>query len=408
MEANKRILGGLLITVAIASFSCMTGNKKNTQSGDILNNCPVVAQYVQVGDDKVMVCDQKLFADTIRLPLSFFTEEMQIIKLDNRDEALVGQTAITASENYLLAHSGYPPKPFKLFDKTGKFLTEIGSIGQGPGEYQSVYDAQLDEANDRIYLMPWQSQKLLVYDLKGKSLDPIPLCLRCPKAKFRVDTQAGTVAVVLLPFKGIPAVAWTQDLKGNRLNYIEPGYLEAPMDFSNEVTSGKNIPGVFDVNILCIAPTRVDSLYRYDTEKGRLQPTFTLKFPDADNIPWHNYSEWPDFFTGNTSAPPVEIEPGMLVGGETIHYIVDKQTCKGAYFKLFNDFFGNQEIGWPSGAFSNGYYINNIEPGNLLSNIETLLQEKDLTESMRKKLTDLQATIDENDNNYVFIARLKK
>ena len=50
-----------------------------------------------------------------------------------------------------------------------------------------VYDAKLDEANNRIYILPWNASQLLVYDLQGKVLDPIPLCLRCPKAKFSVD-----------------------------------------------------------------------------------------------------------------------------------------------------------------------------------------------------------------------------
>ena len=138
---------------------------------------------------------------------------------------------------------------------------------------------------DSIYILPWNASQLLVYDLQGNVLDPIPLCLRCPKAKFNVDLTGGKVSIVLLPFKGSAAVAWTQDLKGNRLGYMEPGHLEAPQDFSNEVISGFNIPGTFDVNILCIMPTRVDSLYRYDGDNSRLIPTFTLNFANTDKIP---------------------------------------------------------------------------------------------------------------------------
>lgn len=57
---------------------------------------------------------------------------------------------------------------------------------------------------------------------------------------------------------------------------------------------------------------------------------------------------------------------------------------------------------------SNGYYIRNIEPGNLMTDIENALKNQDITSEMRKKLTDLQNTIDDNDNNYVMIAKLKK
>ena len=184
--------------------------------------------------------------------------------------------------------------------------------------------------------------------------------------------------------------------------------MEAPQDFSNEVTAGFNIPGVFDVNILCIMPTRVDSLYRYASDKNRLIPTFTLNFANTDKIPWHGYEEYPHHFVGNFSEPPVEVSPGSWTNGQTFHYIVDKETGKGSFFTLYNDYFGNLEIGYPSSAFFNGYYTRNIEPGNLMTDIENALKNQDITAEMRKKLTDLQASIDENDNNYVMIAQLKR
>lgn len=406
MNKTMTFLGSLLI--ATIATSCGTGSKDLAENtNDPLANSPIVGQYVQVGTDKVMACDQKLLADTVRIPLSFFTEEMELVKLDNRDEALVGQTGVTVSDNYILVY-GSRQNPFKLFDRKGKFLTNIGAIGQGPGEYQMVYDAKLDEANNRIYILPWNASQLLVYDLQGNVLDPIPLCLRCPKAKFNVDLSGGKVSVVLLPFKGYPAVAWTQDLEGKRIDFIEPGHLEAPQDFSNEVTAGFNIPGVFDVNILCIMPTRVDSLYRYASDKNRLIPTFTLNFANTDKIPWHGYGEYPHHFVGNFSEPPVEVSPGSWTNGQTFHYIVDKETGKGSFFTLYNDYFGNLEIGYPSSAFFNGYYIRNIEPGNLMTDIENALKNQDITAEMRKKLTDLQASIDENDNNYVMIAQLMR
>ena len=406
MNKTMTFLGSLLI--ATIATSCGTGSKDLAENtNDPLANSPIVGQYVQVGTDKVMACDQKLLADTVRIPLSFFTEEMELVKLDNRDEALVGQTGVTVSDNYILVY-GSRQNPFKLFDRKGKFLTNIGAIGQGPGEYQMVYDAKLDEANNRIYILPWNASQLLVYDLQGNVLDPIPLCLRCPKAKFNVDLSEGKVSIVLLPFKGYPAVAWTQDLEGKRIDFIEPGHLEAPQDFSNEVTAGFNIPGVFDVNILCIMPTRVDSLYRYASDKNRLIPTFTLNFANTDKIPWHGYGEYPHHFVGNFSEPPVEVSPGSWTNGQTFHYIVDKETGKGSFFTLYNDYFGNLEIGYPSSAFFNGYYTRNIEPGNLMTDIENALKNQDITAEMRKKLTDLQASIDENDNNYVMIAQLKR
>lgn len=409
MNKTTRLLGSLLI-ITIAT-SCGTGGKnQSAQTDDPLANSPVVGQYVQVGTDKVMSCDQKLLADTVRIPLSFFTEELEIVKLDNREEALVGQTGVTISDNYILAHSGYPPTAFKLFDRKGNFIAEVGKIGQGPGEYGSVYDAQVDELNQRIYLMPWQSDKLLVFDMQGKALEPIPLGTRCPKAKFRVNPAKRTLTVAVLPWSQTPAIVWTQDMEGKHLKEVAPGHLVVPNNFNSEVFSNFNQPEVFDLSLYCMMPPRVDSLYQYDAETNRLHPVFTFRHTATDPVPWHGYIEWPNHFAGNFSGPSVvrQVETGTVATpGETFHYLVDKKTGKGSYFKLYNDYFGNLEIGYPSYAFSNGYYTRNIEPGNLLTDIENALKNQDITAEMRKKLTDLQTSIDENDNNYVMIAKLK-
>ena len=42
-----------------------------------------------------------------------------------------------------------------------------------------------------------------------------------------------------------------------------------------------------------------------------------------------------------------------------------------------------------------------------MTDIENAFKNQDIIDEMRKKLADLQASIDENDNNYVMIAKLK-
>lgn len=105
----------------------------------------VVAEKVKVGDSEVISCDLTKLKDTVDLPLSLFAEELQLVKLDNRDEALVGGGATFVSERYILVRNNRN-NPFKLFDKSGKFITAIGAFGQGPNEYQNVYDEWLGRA----------------------------------------------------------------------------------------------------------------------------------------------------------------------------------------------------------------------------------------------------------------------
>ena len=93
--------------------------------------------------------------------------------------------------------------PCKLFDKNGTFLRQIGGLGQGPGEYTNIYDAQIDEVNNRIYMLPWTSNQLLVFDLDGNILPPIPLPARVPKGVFLVDTKKNLLTMGILPFQDL-------------------------------------------------------------------------------------------------------------------------------------------------------------------------------------------------------------
>lgn len=397
-------LRNVIIGLLCLSLSSSCQNSKNSSSGEGLENSPVIGTFVQVGNDQVLSCDRKLLTDSVHLPLSFLAEEVEIIHLDNRDEGLVSDSRLLVSDNYILVWNK-KQNPFKLFDRKGKFITTIGAYGQGPNEYLNVYDAQLDEKNNRIYILPWQSARILVYDLKGNTLPPIPLCLMVPKGTFRINTENATVAVVLLPFKGIPAVAWVQDLQGNRISFIEPGHLETPQDYSNEVITCNNINGVFDVNILCIMPTRVDSLYHYDIQNNRLRPCFTLNF-NEDPIPWHGYIELPNHYIGDASFP-VQEAAKTFVASPPSYYIVDKQTGKGAFFRLYYDFLGDIEIEWLIYSFCNGYFYKNMEPIILKSMVEEALKSDKLTTEKRQELTALANSLHENDNNVILLAKLK-
>jgi hypothetical protein len=294
--------------------------------------------------------------------------------------------------------------PFKLFDrKTGKFLANIGAFGQGPNEYQNVYDQQLDEKNDRIYLMPWQAKKILVYDLKGNACDPVPLCFEAPKGKFHVDTKAGTVTVSILPFTGARAVVWQQTMDGKLLKSVAPGHIALRSDFSNEVTNcvfGQN----YDFYVFSFTP-RADTLYRYDISGNSLIPLFTLDFKGRPmNI--HGYSELPGYFMGDLSEPK-QLNENLTTTQNNRSYIVDKKTLKGAFFVLKNDFLGWTEIEWPTYTFNGDYFVKNMDPGNLQELLtKTLETGKKLSPAMRAKLTKLRDSITANDNNYILYARL--
>lgn len=63
------------------------------------------------------------------------------------------------------------------------------------------------------------------------------------------------------------------------------------------------------------------------------------------------------------------------------------------------------EISW--GNFSDGYYTENLGPAVLKAKLENLNKKEGLSGETRKRMDDLLNTIQENDNNYIVIGKMK-
>jgi hypothetical protein len=327
-----------------------------------------------------------------------------MVKLDNRDEALVGNSFTTVTDKHILVRNNRQ-NPYKLFNIKGEFLTTIGTYGQGSNEYLNVYDDWLDGETGQIFILPWQSNQLLRFDLQGNPLETVPLKYSAPKGRFFVNSKESTVSVFLLPFHNIPVVAWTQDFNGNMIDSIPAGHLAVPPEFGNEIYSNRNTDE-FDCSLFTFFEQRPDSLYHYNITENRLDPKFTLDFKDK---PWkiHSYEELPRYFIGNVTVEK-KLSEYTIVTKYPAKFIVDKETLKGGFYKLYNDFLGDIPMEeWPS--FHHGYYVWNTDPGDLADLLEKYLQENGTLEKKeREKLEDLLDAIDVNDNNYLFYGKLRQ
>jgi hypothetical protein len=371
-----------------------------------LEDAPIVATRTMPDGEAFISMDPTLLKDTVIFPLSYFTEELQIIKLDDRDEALVNPFQVYVSENYFLTKATNNT-PCKLFDKQGKYITDIGSIGQGPGEYIYVYAGQINESDGRIYLMTYTTEALLVYDLEGNVFPPVPLTYKTGYSLFQV--RDNEVLVMGKPHPDNPTFIWMQDMKGNIL-YDIPSSLDFSADYFATVISSQNGETI-DFSHWSWEP-RTDSLYHIDLVKKKLIPRFTADFK-GEALKSHRYAEWGGYFLGNTSTvvtvSGTDASGNMInqkVGDEPAHYMVDKETLKGAYFVLVNDFFGEERFDDPL-VLQNGYYISCVDPGDLEERIEEALKSDRLSDKMRQKLTEVQANITPDDNNYILYAKLK-
>ena len=105
------------------------------------------------------------------LLLTDLGEKLTYVPLETLDESLVkleSKSDLIVTDEYIFV--GELGRPLLCFDRsTGKFLRNIGSVGQGPGEYSGSTDAQVDAEAKRIYFAIKGSQ-YQCYDYKGNFL----------------------------------------------------------------------------------------------------------------------------------------------------------------------------------------------------------------------------------------------
>ena len=384
--------------MTIALVACSGGKTK----GGSWEDMPVVAQKEMVNGHEMTVCKFELLEDTLDLPLSYFVEDLQMVKLDNRDEALVGQGRASVSDHYLLVAQS-SNVPYKLFRRDGSFVGSVGSIGQGPGEYTFIYDVQIDEKSGSIYMLPWNATSILVYDLQGKFKKAIPLSkkyakLRVPKGRIKVDSENNRIGVVLLPFEGLPVVAWVQDMEGNFIAETSTENYKVKPTYDNEVLSLKATEAL-SVQITGLNPPFI---YHLDMDDGSLFPVFWVDNGNRE-LQINSYQEYP-YHYGGTIASVLQLNERQSVSTDPKHYMIDKQTGKGCFYRLYNDWLGDAPVSWLEAL--DGYYTLNVEPSALVGLLEKVLKENTaLDDERRKKLEAMKASIDEDDNNYVFVGK---
>lgn len=383
------------------------GNKEKQASGKLtLEDCPVIAQSVDIKGDVLIDLDFSSIKDTFNVPLSSLLSSFQMIRLENTEEALTaaGQdTHVAVSDHYILVKSFRAESSCKLYNRKGEYLAKISLQGQGPDEYFiAIYDHYLDENNNRIYMMGFRASKILVFDLKGHPQKHIPLAYLTHKGRFIINAEEKTVTVMCLPFQGSPtALIWTQDFEGNIIREypVSDQFMILPSTYDNEIRESLNTNAI-DFCLRNFMPSQ-DTLYHYNMDSNTLHPVFTMhtnhepishefiELPNHFLVTWYTQSAWDKEFP---RFPKI---------------LVDKQTLKGCFAKLKWNMLGNIE-GPSHLSFNRGYFTAVMEPYELKEQLEKALASPEkLSPAMLKKMKDLNNSITEDDNCIVFIGKLK-
>lgn len=196
-------------------------------------------RIIENPDGPLYICDLKAAGDTIDIPLSELVEDCRIVRFETSDEALFKAWWIEVSDNYICVRQ--QSNVVKLYDKDGKFLCNIGAMGNGPGEYPvTIYDGSIDERGGHIFLSLFYGKKIMMYGLDGKWIKDINLPGQINKPKIEVNAD-GTLSVVHMPFEEGTPIAFRMDTNGNILSQIPALDYMLAGNFDNEIFSYRNI-----------------------------------------------------------------------------------------------------------------------------------------------------------------------
>lgn len=100
--------------------------------------------------------------------LSTVAESIEYIPLETNLKCLLANVAnitVTATDILIFV---YEDKCYR-FNRQGKFMNAIGSIGRGPKEFTKARSCSVDTINNWIYIVDWE--KLVKYDFNGNFID---------------------------------------------------------------------------------------------------------------------------------------------------------------------------------------------------------------------------------------------
>ena len=355
------------------------------------------------------------------MSLGDLMESYEIIRLDNRDEALIKTYpyGVYVTDNYILLRPADVVSPVKLFTRKGRYVADIGGVGQGPGEYLYLFSWLVDEKENRIYLGPGRTDKVLVYDLKGNYLpdEVIRFGEIVHKSQIWVDYDKKNVVVVTLPFSAnvnsnfaiSKNVCWVQNREGDIVHRIPVNHYGLIGDYSNALVARRNVDAIsFSISEVPMLRTRPDTLYHYDAVKNIITPCFTI-----DHVVSENQSACTVLYeTSRSYWAQVTLYPNNLSSSVSsvrlpaFNVCVSKKDGNVRRIDRFTDpLLGLSHLFL---MMNNGYICISYDPLELMDALDKVLTQTDLESDVRKRATDLRNSLHENDNDILIIGKLKQ
>lgn len=152
----------VLLPVALLIFyACNEKKINNVRDNNILTN-----------RNKIVKITDNVFNSTI--DLNTLIQEFDYVPLETKNECLIGSiNKLLINKDSYIIHDKDNNKIFR-FNKEGRYINQIGIVGNGPHEYKEAYDVSISTNND-ISVLDLKGRKIIIYRLDGSYLNEIKI-----------------------------------------------------------------------------------------------------------------------------------------------------------------------------------------------------------------------------------------
>ena len=108
--------------------------------------------------------------NTRDIKLSDIADTIQYIPLETNSECLLSRGyKIVSTKDYFFIADG--ENPLFVFDREGKFVRKIGSVGKGPGEFQNCNQFHVNEEKNEVYI--FNQKEFIIYSWDGEYISTV-------------------------------------------------------------------------------------------------------------------------------------------------------------------------------------------------------------------------------------------
>lgn len=138
----------------------------------------------------------RITSDQGEIPLSSFAKDVTIVQLENSPLAVtlgkIEQVVLTKDYIFVLHGS---ETPLSQFNRKGRFIRNIGSVGAGPEQFNGFLNISVDEINQLIYVFSGVEQ--IAYNFEGDFVKKVNLKVN---GFYSVNRSDSTFVSYLLPW----------------------------------------------------------------------------------------------------------------------------------------------------------------------------------------------------------------